>query len=132
MVIPIKSADRNCIIYCPLIFYVLKRNYTSVGITHASIYLKPALVQVVHAAMKTDKSPYYKQKYERIMKHRGKKRAIIALAWMILTAIYHMLSTGEVWNPTDLYKGYSQVTVNGYRSYLNRMKKYVLSLLEPM
>lgn len=29
MVIPIKSADRNCIIYCPLIFYVLKRNYTS-------------------------------------------------------------------------------------------------------
>ena len=23
---------------------------------------------------------------------------------MILTAIYQMLSTGEVWNPTDLYK----------------------------
>jgi hypothetical protein len=23
---------------------------------------------------------------------------------MILTAIYHMLSTGEVWNPCDLYK----------------------------
>nr|WP_272904957.1 hypothetical protein [Enterococcus faecium] len=23
---------------------------------------------------------------------------------MMLTAIYHMLSTGEVWNPTDLYK----------------------------
>lgn len=23
---------------------------------------------------------------------------------MILTAIYHMLSTGEIWNPTDLYK----------------------------
>lgn len=23
---------------------------------------------------------------------------------MILTAIYHMLSTGESWNPTDLYK----------------------------
>lgn len=23
---------------------------------------------------------------------------------MILTAIYHILSTGEIWNPTDLYK----------------------------
>ena len=23
---------------------------------------------------------------------------------MILTAIYQMLSTGEAWNPTDLYK----------------------------
>ena len=34
----------------------------------------------------------------------GKKRAIIAIARMILTAIYQMLSTGEAWNPSDLYK----------------------------
>lgn len=76
----------------------------SVRITRAGVYLKPALVQVAHAAVKSDKSPYYKAKYERIMKRRGKKRAIIAIARMILTAVYHMLSTGEVWNPTDLYK----------------------------
>lgn len=38
------------------------------------------------------------------MKRRGKKRAIIAIARMILTAIYQMLSTGEAWNPSDLYK----------------------------
>ena len=30
--------------------------------------------------------------------------AIIAIARMILTAIYQMLSTGEQWNPSDLYK----------------------------
>ena len=76
----------------------------SVRITRAGVYLKPALVQVAHAAVKSNKSPYYKAKYERIMKRRGKKRAIIAIARMILTAAYHMLSTGEVWNPTDLYK----------------------------
>ena len=76
----------------------------SVRITRAGVYLKPALVQAAHAAVKSDKSPYYKAKYERIMKRRGKKRAIIAIARMILTAAYHMLSTGEVWNPTDLYK----------------------------
>ena len=76
----------------------------SVRITRAGVYLKPALVQVAHAAVKSNKSPYYKTKYERIMKRRGKKRAIIAVARMILTAIYHMLSTGESWNPTDLYK----------------------------
>ena len=75
----------------------------SVRITRAGVYLKPALVQVAHAAVKSNKSPYYKQKYERITKHRGKKRAIIAIARMILTAIYQMLSTGEAWNPTDLY-----------------------------
>lgn len=34
----------------------------------------------------------------------GKKRAIVAIARMILTAIYQMLSTGEAWNPSDLYK----------------------------
>lgn len=76
----------------------------SVRITRAGVYLKPTLVQVAHAAVKSNKSPYYKAKYERIMKRRGKKRAIIAVARMILTAVYHMLSTGESWNPTDLYK----------------------------
>ena len=76
----------------------------SVRISRASVYLKPALVQVAHAAIKDKAHPYYALKYERIAKRRGKKRAIIAIARMILTAIFSMLSTGEVWNPVDLYK----------------------------
>ncbi len=76
----------------------------SVRISRAGVYLKPALVQVAHAAVKDKSSPYYALKYERISKRRGKKRAIIAIARMILTAIYSMLSTGELWNPVDLYK----------------------------
>ena len=76
----------------------------SVRITRAGVYLKPALVQCAHAAVKSDKSPYYKTKYESLVKRRGKKRAVIAIARMILIAIYRMLSTGEVWNPSDLYK----------------------------
>lgn len=76
----------------------------SVRTSRAGVYLKPALVQCAHAAVKSDNSPYYKQKYERIMKRRGKKRAIIAIARMILTAVYQMLTTGEAWNPSDLYK----------------------------
>lgn len=76
----------------------------SVRITRAGVYLKPALVQCAHAAVKSTTAPYYKNKYERIAKKRGKKRAIIAIARMILTAIYQMLSTGEAWNPCDLYK----------------------------
>jgi hypothetical protein len=47
-------------------------------------------------------SPNFRFKYERISNRRGKKRAIIAVARMILTAVFHMFSTGEVWNPTDL------------------------------
>lgn len=76
----------------------------SVRITRAGVYLKPALVQCAHAAVKSNISPYYKTKYERILKRRGKKRAIIAIARMMLTAIYLMLSSGETWNPSDLYK----------------------------
>ena len=76
----------------------------SVRITRAGVYLKPALVQCAHAAVKSDKSPYYKKKYESLVKRRGKKRAIIAIARMILTAVFQMLSTGEVWNPSDLFK----------------------------
>jgi len=76
----------------------------SVRITRAGVYLKPALVQVAHAAVKSTDNPYYKVKYERICKRRGKKRAIIAIARMILTAIYNMFINGEEFNPSDLYK----------------------------
>ena len=76
----------------------------SVRITRAGVYLKPALVQAAHAAVKSKRFPYYRIKYERICKRRGKKRAIIAITRMILTAIYHMFDTGEEFNPSDLYK----------------------------
>ena len=76
----------------------------SVRITRAGVYLKPALVQVAHAAVKATDNSYYRLKFEQISKRRGKKRAIIAIARMILTAVFQMMSTGEVWNPTDLFK----------------------------
>ena len=34
----------------------------------------------------------------------AKKKAIITIARMILTAVYNMFVTGEIWNPSDLYK----------------------------
>jgi transposase len=74
----------------------------SVKISRAGVYLKPALVEVAHAAVKDAGSSYYKVKFERISKRRGKKRAAIAVARMILVAVYHMLLTGEAWNPSDL------------------------------
>lgn len=76
----------------------------SVHILRAGVYLKPALVEVAHAAVLNKKNPYYAKKYAQISRRRGKKRAIIAIARMILTAIYALLSTGETWNPVDLFK----------------------------
>lgn len=76
----------------------------SVRVSRAGVYLKPALVQVAHAAVKDKQNPYYAIKYERIAKRRGKKRAIIAIARIILTAIFAMLSTGATWDPVVLFK----------------------------
>ena len=60
-------------------------------------------MEAAHAAVKsTEKQPYYRLKYERLMRRRGKKRAVIAIARMILTAIFAMLQTGEVFAPSDL------------------------------
>lgn len=36
------------------------------------------------------------------MQRRGKMRAILAIARMILTSIYHMIQTREVFNPSAL------------------------------
>lgn len=74
----------------------------SVKISRAGVYLKPCLVEVAHNSIKDKDNPYYAKKFEKISKRRGKKRTIIAIARKILVAIYHMLSTGEAWNPTDL------------------------------
>ena len=74
----------------------------SVKISRAGVYLKPCLVEVAHCAVKDKTNTYYANKFNKISKRRGKKRAYIAIARKILDAIYHMLLTGEVWNPRDL------------------------------
>lgn len=76
----------------------------SVKISRAGVYLKPTLVEAAFAAIRDKKCSYYANKFQQISKRRGKKRAIIAIARKILIAAYHMLSTGEVFNPSDLVK----------------------------
>ncbi|MEG3033753.1 MAG: hypothetical protein RR813_11200, partial [Enterococcus sp.] len=70
-------------------------------ISKAGHYLKPLLVQCALATIK-DKESYFGLKYTRIKKRRGHKKAIIAIARMLLISIYHMLLTGEVFNPSDI------------------------------
>lgn len=73
----------------------------SVRISKAGQYLKPLLVQCALATIK-DKESYFGLKYTRIKKRRGHKKAIIAIARMLLVSIYHMLLTGEVFKPSDI------------------------------
>lgn len=73
----------------------------SVRISKAGQYIKPLLVQCALAATKSKKEPYFSIKYQRIKKRRGHKKAIIAIARMMLVCIYHILSEEKPFNPTD-------------------------------
>jgi transposase len=73
----------------------------SVRISRAGVFLKPLLVQCALAALRDKKDTYFALKYQRLKKRRGHKKAIIAIARMMLVCIYNMLSTGEYFNPSD-------------------------------
>ena len=68
-------------------------------ISRAGSYLKPLLVQVANALIRSKKHPEFKERYHRIKSHRGHKKAIIAVCKMLLTAIWNMLSKLEPYNP---------------------------------
>ncbi|GAB6153829.1 IS110 family transposase [Desulfosporosinus burensis] len=75
----------------------------SVRISKAGCYIKPLLVQCATAVVKSEKHPEIRNRYLKLKKRRGHKRAIIAIARMLLTAIYMILKKKEPYN-ADLYK----------------------------
>ncbi len=72
-------------------------------IARAGAYLKPLLVQIALNCGKSDKCPELKNKYLALKKRRGGKKAVIAIARKLLTAIWHILSKNEPYNP-ELYR----------------------------
>lgn len=75
----------------------------SVRISRAGVYINPFLVQCANAVVMSNKYPEIRDRYLSIKKHRGHKRAIIAISRMLLTAIYHILKKKKPYNP-DLYR----------------------------
>jgi transposase len=72
-------------------------------IPKGNVYLKSALVEAAHSAAKA-KGTYLRDKFYRLKARRGYKRAAVAIAHKILTAIYHMLSQQVSYNDLgDLY-----------------------------
>ena len=76
------------------------KHVKSTRISQAGSNLKPLLVQVANALISSEKHPEIRERYRRIKSHRGHKKAIIAVCKMLLTAIWNMLSTGEIYNPS--------------------------------
>lgn len=57
--------------------------------------MKPLLVQVANAVIKSSKYPECRERYRRFKARRGHKKAIIAVCQMLLTAIWNVLSKLE-------------------------------------
>ena len=90
----------------------------SVKISRAGVYIKPLLIQCANNAIKDKSCEYFKLRYEAIKKRRGHKRAIIAIARMLLTCAYHMLSKNEPFN-IELYKQYTESNFKSKKTKLN-------------
>ena len=100
----------------------------SVRVSRAGVYLKPLLVQCANAAVKDLENPYFKFKYEHIKKRRGYKRAIIAIARMMLTCLYQMFLKKEAFNPSDI--NYSDIPEKLYEEHKQQYIKNAIKLLE--
>lgn len=74
----------------------------STRISRAGSYLKPLLVQIANALLKSKEHPEFLERYRRIKARRGHKKAIVAVCCMLLTAIWNVLSKLEPYSA----KGY--------------------------
>lgn len=78
------------------------RRTKSTRISRAGQSLKPLLVQIANALLRSKEHPEFKNRYRRIKANRGHKKAIIAICKMLLTAIWNVLSKVEPYSA----KGY--------------------------
>ena len=83
----------------------------SVRVSKAGCYLKPLLVQCANAAVRGEKHPEIRNRYLRLKKRRGHKKAIIAIARMLLTVLYNMLKNNEAYN-AELYKKSDSIPID--------------------
>ena len=83
----------------------------SVRVSKAGCYIKPLLVQCANAVVKSTKHPEIRNRYLRLRKRRGHKKAIIAIVRMLLTALYNMLKNKEPYN-AELYRKSDVLPVN--------------------
>ena len=74
----------------------------STRVSKGGQYLKPLLVQVANAVVRSEKTPEIRNKYLQLKKRRGHKKAIMAICHRLLVAIYHILKNNEPYNP-ELY-----------------------------
>lgn len=83
----------------------------SVRVSKAGCFIKPLLVQCANAVVSSKKHPEIRNRYLRLKKRRGHKKAIIAIARMLLTVLYNILKKNEPYN-SELLKKSDKIPAN--------------------
>ncbi len=103
----------------------------STRISHAGSYIKPLLVQVANAVIRSKDHPEFAERYRRIKARRGHKKAIIAVCRMLLTAIWNILSNLAPYSPDGFLLPRSvdkaKVLTKSQALDLLRLRGYILS-----
>ena len=86
-----------------------------------SPWLRTALVEAAAAAIRT-KDSALAARYRRVMRHRGHKKAVVAVAHAMLRAVYHILADGMPYRDPgpDYYD----------RRHVQRVTRRAIELLE--
>ena len=105
-----------------------KKKTTRIG--RSGTYIKPLLVQCALCAIRKKSNPEIRNRYLSIKKRRGHKKAIIAIARMLLTAIYNILKKNEPYNAelyrkSDLPPAHREVSVDEAIFILQRQGYFV-------
>ncbi len=66
------------------------------GTRHGSTWLRRALIEAARAGART-KNSYYSAQYARIARRRGPNKAAVAVAHSMLDTIWHLLTTGALY-----------------------------------
>jgi len=83
-------------------------------------WLRSALGQAANGAARTQTFPG--ERYHRIARHRGKKKAQVAVARSILVIVWHLLASPEA-RFTDLGPGYYQARISIDRKLKNHIRQ---------
>ena len=94
----------------------------STRISRAGTYLKPLLVQIANAVIRSDKHTEFRERYRRIKARRGHKKAIIAICRMLLTAIWNILSKLEPYSA----EGYLQDKITEHSVVISKSEGLAL------
>jgi transposase len=83
-------------------------------------WLRTALVEAAWAATRTDSA--LAARYRRVMRHRGHKKAVVAVAHAMLRVVYHLLAEGTTYREpgADYYD----------RRHAQRVRRRAIQLLE--